>query len=53
MLHRMNDAVWSAVIFVASMILAAMLTWWTWTMIKAILATIFLGALLLMFISMV
>lgn len=53
MLHRVNDAVWNAVIFVVSMILAAMLTWWTWTMIKAILAMIFLGALLLMFISMV
>lgn len=53
MLHRLNDAVWSAAIFIASTILAAMLTWWIWTIIKTVLAIAFVGGLLLMFLSMV
>lgn len=52
MLHRVSDAVWDAAIFVASMILAAMLTWWIWTIIKTVLAIICLGGVLLIFLSM-
>lgn len=52
MLHRVSDAVWGAAIFVASMILAAMFTWWIWSIVKAVLAIICLGGVLLIFLSM-
>ena len=53
MLHRFEDAVWDAAIFIASMILAGMFTWWIWMIVKGVLSLICIGCLLLIFMSMI